>query len=360
MSLVSEVLVPKETDVMFEKGLVLGVSSQPRCDDFRLGGAVVRWDEQVSCWRMWYYCRSSGFPAGMAPAFGTGTIATALSQDGISWQRVDGPLQGGAVMGPCLDANAFDSTHVATGDVIWQDGRWLMVYFGGSQEIPQGTKALYASPGYLLRLGLAESPDGVHWTRITGDKAGGAIVDVDAGQVYAAFPGIVSLDNGFLVHYTTVDKLGRFHNSHVVTSTDLERWVPAKGFEFAADPLLHETAGIVTRDILPNPTDAPGKWLMVYTARDGRPETDERRAICAAVSDDLVRWEHLSRQPFFTVGRQGAWDSAGVATARLVVTPDDMRLYYYGWSNASYEGHPGRGIGCAISPGRQLHSFRRV
>jgi len=346
---------------MFEKGLVLGVSSQARCDDFRLGGAVVRWDDQFSCWRMWYYCRSTGFPDGLAPAFGTGKIATAVSQDGVRWERVDGPLEGGAVMEPSTDPDAFDSTHVATGDVIWRDGRWLMVYFGGSHEVPQGTKDLYACAGYLLRLGLAESEDGVHWTRIAGNQAGGAIVDVEVGQVYAAFPGFVPLDDSLMVHYTTVDGLGRFHSSHAIrSSSGLERWTSVPGFEFTADPLLHESAGIVTRDILPNPTDAPGKWLMVYTARDGRPETGERRSICAALSDDLVHWRHLSRLPFFTVGRQGAWDSAGVATARLVVTPEDMRLYYYGWSNASYEGHPGRGIGCAISPARQLDAFRRV
>ena len=345
---------------MFDKGLVLGVSGRPRCDDFRIGGAVVRWDDRLSCWRMWYYCRANGFPEGLAPAFGTGTIATAVSQDGIDWERVDGPLPGGAVMGPSSDATAFDSTHVATGDVIWHRDRWLMVYFGGSREVPQATKELYAFPGYLLRLGLAESPDGVHWTRIAGQEAGGAIVDVTEDQVYAAFPGFVCLDDGLMVHYTSVDKLGRFHSSHAIRSSDLAQWTAFESFEFAADPLLHESAGIVTRDIVANPTDAPGKWLMVYTARDGRPETAERRSICAAVSDDLVHWRHLSRHPFFTVGRQGAWDSAGVATARLVVTADDIRLYYYGWSNASYEGHPGRGIGCAISRGRRLDTFRRV
>jgi hypothetical protein len=38
-------------------GNVLGVGPPGRCDDFRLGGPVVRWDETLKLWRMWYYCR---------------------------------------------------------------------------------------------------------------------------------------------------------------------------------------------------------------------------------------------------------------------------------------------------------------
>lgn len=345
---------------MFEKGLVLGVSEGPRCDDFRLGGAVVRWDPSDGLWRMWYYCRNTDFPAHIAPSFGTGAIATATSSDGVSWERQEGPLAGAAVFAPSADEQAFDSTHVATGDVIWHEDRWLMVYFGGNLEVPRDAKEMYTHPGYLLRLGLAESRDGLHWTRLPGGGPGGALFDVDESVVYAAFPGIVRTDEGWLVHYSAVDKLGRFHASRTALSTDLARWTPGPDLQFERDPDLHESAGIVTRDILENPLPEGGRWLMVYTARDGRPETGERRSICAAFSDDLLNWRHWGRLPFFTVGPQGSWDSAGVATARLVSTPSDLRLYYYGWSNNSYTGHPGRGIGCAISPGRSLEAFRRV
>ena len=346
---------------MFDLGLILGPSETTRCDDFRLGGAVVRYDERLHCWRMWYYCRDQSFPAEIAPAFGTGTIATAVSNDGLRWQREVGPLQGGAVFAPSDDASAFDCLHVATGDIVrWKD-RWLMVYFGGSRQVPQGAFEMYTHPGYLLRLGLAESVDGVNWSRLPGDGPGGSIVDVDDSIVYAAFPGFVALDDRLLIHYTGVDKRGRFHFTRVVASDrDLTAWAPAPEFVFTRDPDLHESAGIITRDIVENPLHEGGRWLMVYTARDGRPETGERRSICAAFSDDLVTWTPRGRTPFFTVGPQGAWDSAGVATARLVVTPEDFRLYYYGWSNNSYVGHPGRGIGCAVSANQSLDDFRRV
>ena len=345
---------------MFDKGLILGPGPAPRCDDFRLGGPVVRWDDKVSRWRMWYYCRATGFADDVAPAFGTGSVATALSEDGLSWQRQDHHLEGGAVLRPSTDQDAFDSSHVAVSDVIRHDGRWLMAYFGGSAEIPEGTKELYAKPGYRMRLGIAESPDGIHWSRIAGNAPGGAVLDVAAGDVYVAFPGLVATDDGFLMHYTTVDNHGRFHRTHVVRSDDLQHWSETPGFDFDADPPLHESAGIVTRDIVANPTDAPERWLMVYTARDGRSETAERRSICAAVSDDLLAWRRLPQNPCFTVGPQGAWDSGGVANPRLVATADALHLYYFGWSNPSYADHPGRGIGCAVGGAGRLDNFKRI
>lgn len=341
-------------------GLILTESDAPRCDDFRVGGPVVRWDDSSNLWRMWYYCRSRNFPDDLAPAFGTGSIATAVSRDGIAWKRVEGCLGQGAVMEPASAADAFDSTHIGTGDVIRRGNRWLMVYFGGNGEIPPDTIAPYAYPGYRIRLGLAESADGMSWSRIEGAGTQGAIIDIPPGSVYAAFPGLVASAEGFLVHFTTIDNLGQYHRTRCARSDDLRLWTHLKEFRFESDPLPHESAGIVTRDIVENPTDLPGRWLMLYTAHDGRPETSGRRSICAAVSDDLQRWKRVSGRPVFTVGPRGSWDSGGVAVPRLVVAGDELRLYYYGWS-ISPDGEPRtRGVGCASSSRGDLGRFRRI
>jgi predicted GH43/DUF377 family glycosyl hydrolase len=111
---------------------------------------------------------------------------------------------------------------------------------------------------------------------------------------------------------------------------------------------------------VPNPLGNGPKWLMVYTAKDGRAETQARRSVAVAVSDDALSWRRLHDEPVFFVGRHGGWDSAGVANPRLVVTDRDLRIYYYGWSDKSFLGHPARGIGCAIAPGRDLRRFRRI
>jgi predicted GH43/DUF377 family glycosyl hydrolase len=347
---------------LFADGLSLPVGPPGRCDDARVGGPVVRWDEALGRWRMWYYCRDASFPAGLAPAFGSGSLATAVSDDGVRWTRIDGPAARGAILAPSARREDFDSLHLATGDVIRHGDEWLMCYHAGNYETPQGEglDAEYRFQGYVLRVGLARSRDGVNWTRIRGRASGGAILEVPEGDVYAAFPNFVHDGKRFVLHYTTVDREGRWYRTRAATSTDLETWTPAGDLVWQDDPLPYEGGGVITRDVQRNPLRGGPRWLMVYTAKDGRPETGARRSIGVAVSDDLLAWRRLHDQPVFHVGRHGAWDSAGAANPRLVVTPRDMRLYYYGWSDKSHLGHPARGIGCAIAPGRDFFHFRRA
>lgn len=351
---------PEADERLFLDGLALPVGPAGRCDDARVGGPVVRWDPAAGLWRMWYYCRSNRFTAGMAPAFGSGDIATAVSPDGKRWQRIDGPLREGAVMVPSAAREAFDSTHLATGDVIRHGQEWLMVYHAGNHEIPQDTDPEYRFPGYVLRLGIARSTDGIHWSRMPGKASGGAIFEVPEGDVYAAFPNMLHDGKRFIVQYTTVDREGRWYRTRIISSTDLVDWKSEGDLAWEHDPLPFEGGGIITRDVVPNPLGNGPKWLMVYTAKDGRAETQARRSVAVAVSDDALSWRRLHDEPVFFVGRHGGWDSAGVANPRLVVTDRDLRIYYYGWSDKSFLGHPARGIGCAIAPGRDLRRFRRI
>ncbi len=349
-------------EALFTAGLSLSVGPAGRCDEARLGGPVVRWDEALGQWRMWYYCRDSTFAAGMAPAFGSGSIATATSTDGFRWTRIDGPLARGAVLLPSPDPDDFDSTHLATGDVIRHGDEWLMVYHAGNHETPQGEglDAEYRFPGYRLRLGVARSRDGVHWTRTRGTATGGAILDVPPGDVYAAFPNFIHDGKRFLLYYTTVDHEARWYRTRMAASTDLTAWEPLGDLVWEDDPLPFEGGGMITRDVVRNPLASGPRWLMVYTAKDGRPETHARRSVAVAVSADGLRWSRLYDEPVLSVGRKGAWDSAGTANPRLVVTPRDMRIYYYGWSDPSFLAHPTRGIGCAVAAGRNFAKFRRI
>jgi hypothetical protein len=207
---------------LFAAGLSLSTGPAGRCDDARIGGPVVRWDPAIGQWRMWYYCRDTSFPAGLAPAFGSGSLATAVSQDGVRWTRVDGPAARGAILAPAQSRDDFDSVHLATGDVIRHDDEWLMCYHGGNHETPRGedTDAEYRFEGYVLRIGLARSRDGVHWTRIRGSATGGAILEVPEGDVYAGFPNFIHDGRRFILYYTTVDRGGRWYRTRV---GDLDR-----------------------------------------------------------------------------------------------------------------------------------------
>ena len=260
----------------FLEGLVLPPGPSGRCDEDRIGGPVVRWDSENQRWRMWYYGRHRGFPKELAPAFGTGCIALAESEDGVNWTRVDGPLAGGAVLRPAQAPDAFDSIHVGTGDVIRDDDRWLMVYFGGNQETPTGTPPTYRFPGYVLRPGMAESTDGLHWRRISGNAAGNAAVDVDSSDVYSGFPNIVRDGARLVMYFTSVDKRGRYWHTHMAESSDAVHWTPLDDLRWLEEPALFEAGGVVTRDIQPNPFTDGSDWLMVYTAKRRAPRS--RRA----------------------------------------------------------------------------------
>ena len=354
----AQTLMPSER--LFSAGLILPPGPAGRCDDDRIGGPVIRWDEAIGRWRMWYYGRDANFPADIAPTLGSGSITTAVSDDAIHWTRQDGPLAGGAVMRPSLNPDAFDSTHVATGDVIRHDGEWLMVYFGGNADMPTGTPELYRAKGLAMRIGFARSRDGLNWTRVPGNATGGAIIDILDGDLYSAFPSLVHDGKRFLVHYTTVDKLGRYWRSRIAMSADAASWQPLGDLQWDNEPALFESGGVITRCPMRNPLDDGASWLMLYTAKDGRAETLARRSIAAAVSDDAVTWRRLFDTPIFTVGPEGAWDHGGVAVPRLTVTDDGLLLHYYGWSDQTFAGHPARGIGCAVSAGHDLRAFRRV
>lgn len=340
------------------RGYILGVGPEGRCDDFRIGGPTVRWVEQAKQWYMWYYARDKQYPEGVAPNMGIGRIALATSEDGISWDRYDGPLSGGAVMDWNENKTAFDALNVGTGDVFMHNGEWHLWYFGSDATTPKDLPAPYMFPGYRLRPGLAKSKDGVSWTRVKGRATGGALVDID-GFIYGAFPNAFHDGEKFILQYTTVDQDIIYWRTIVATSEDALTWTVLGDLQWENDVTPFDAGGIVTRHVLPNPLGSGRKWLMIYTGLDGRPEAQGRRSINVAESDDGINWRRTYRQPVFTFGYRGAWDDGGIAYPQLVTHKNELRMYYYGFTHPQNP-NPDRAIGLAISTTGDLRDLRRV
>lgn len=204
-------------------GLVLAPGPTGRCDDYRVGGAIVDHDAISGLWRMWYYCRDRALAG--PPTLGTGRIALATSRDGIAWERTDGPGALGSVFGPSDEPADFDSLHVGLTDVTRGAGCWLMWYFGGDHQprtclAPQvGTEA-----GLGMRAGLARSIDGVHWERVRGPDPSGAFFDFRPDQLYAAWPNLLWDGRRYIMQYTAPAlDLSQFHTL-VATSSDGLLW----------------------------------------------------------------------------------------------------------------------------------------
>jgi hypothetical protein len=334
-------------------GLILAPGPDGRCDDYRVGGAIVDHDPVDALWRMWYYCRDRDFAG--PPTLGTGRIAMATSRDGIVWTRLTGPLDKGAVLVPSGNLDDFDSLHIGLTDVTRGAGCWLMWYFGGDHSLrtclaPQvGTEA-----GLGMRAGLARSIDGVRWERVRGPHSSGAFFDFQPDQLYASWPNLLWDGRQYIMQYTapTLD-LSDFRTM-VATSTNGLDWHQHGALVWADGSRAYEEGGIVTRQMLQNPLPGGRRYLMIYTATDAR----HGRSVAAADSDDGIAWHHLYDEPIFHVGAPGAWDDYGVAANRIVAVGDQFYFYYYGFQTLGADDGL-RGIGLATCPISDLRALKR-
>ncbi len=332
-------------------GRVLAPGAAGRCDEFRVGGAVVDHDATSGLWRMWYYCRDKAMAG--PPPLGSGRIALATSLDGIGWTRVDGSEPGGAVFGPSAGREDFDSLHVGLTDVSRGAGEWLMWYFGGGHEARTSTNpAIGSMAGIGMRPGLARSRDGVHWTRVRGPAAGGGLIDYRADQLYASWPNVFWDGRRFVMQLTVPSLDIADYETEVHVSDDGVHWQALGAIRFEGGRWDWNRGGMVTRQALLNPVAGGRRWLMIYTGLDAH----HGRSIAAADSDDGLIWHHVGDGPFFTVGAKGAWDDFGVAANRLVAVGERLYLYYYGFQTLGADGL--RGIGLAT--GTNLHDLQRV
>jgi hypothetical protein len=91
----------------------------------------------------------------------------------LTWEKVPGSGPGGSVLGVGTPGD-FDERGNFT-IAAFKDGDVYRLYYGGSDA--SGPALCSGINGTHWRIGLAQSSDGVHWTRIRGDATGGAILD---------------------------------------------------------------------------------------------------------------------------------------------------------------------------------------
>lgn len=211
----------------------------------------------------------------------------ALSRDGVNWLRVEGPCRGAL-----LDVGApgqFDMVMCGWPQVIrGHDGTWRMYYHS-------------LDPARMVFVvGLAESPDGLRWTRrgeVLGPGEAGAF---DAQG--AATRHVIRHDGRYWMFYEGVGAEG-YRSIGLAVSADGVQWTRQPGAETDGSVFAHAPRGSGQWDAYAVGTPCivampDGGFRLYYigsneAAAGAHDELALRHQIGLAVSDgpDLTRWQ---------------------------------------------------------------------
>jgi len=162
----------EEVTLAGQPGLVFGPGPEGWWDSERVSGPqVIR--EHDGTWKMWYYGRDVTFDRMVN--LQSGRCGMAVSKDGVTWERVRGPLTMGAVLDPVpSNVDRFDNAHIGVSGIHYENGLYWMWYFGGDRTTLEfstfvGTQKI---KGIHIRPGCAIFRDGLNWTRLNGPYRG--------------------------------------------------------------------------------------------------------------------------------------------------------------------------------------------
>ncbi len=272
----------------------------PAQNGFSAEPAVV-FDSTNQKYRMWY----SAFHNGAYHIF------YATSIDGITWTN----YANNPVLSPG-SAGAWDSFSVRSSAVIQKNGEYYLYYFG--------TGVLSGN-----HIGLAKSPDGIHWTRYPDNPilSPGNAGSWDDNTTY--HPKVVFTGSKFYMWYAGSN--GNVVQGGLATSTDGQTWI-----KHPNNPVLKPGAanswdeyrvwpssGVVFKD---------SKFVLLYTGVNFSNASNS--PIGLATSNDGIVWEKDLNNPVFLAGGSGTWDDDGLGNGSLLFDGERFKLWY-GGHNAS-------------------------
>ena len=225
----------------------------------------------------------------------------------------------------------WEALHTFNPAAVVRDGKVVVLY---RAEDDQGTMQV---GGHTSRLGLAESTDGVHFTRLPEPVLYPA-KDAQAGREWTGGvedPRLVEAEDGtYVLTYTQWSPEHQHYTIGIATSRDLRTWVKhGPAFAGAAggkyDGLMYKSGAMVTRVVPDGGTGGQGSHARGGDARGGKASGAERLVaakiqgkywmywgeieVRLATSADLVHWtpvEDASGKPVVLLrARPGRADS---------------------------------------------------
>ncbi len=318
-------------------GAVLGLGAAGRFDEranftvhaFR-DGAVIRL----------YYGGSdvTGACAGINDS--SWRIGLAESSDGLNFTRVAGDQTGGAIVDNGA-AGDFDA-RLTYRPFVLKDGATYRMWFNGSSHAfncPLGTPALDR------RIGYADSPDGVHWTKhYDGPGPGGSVLPLGApGAIDAQQVGYVwILEDGaeYKMYYSANDATNTWRVALAV-STDARTWVKRPGTLRGGAVLDVGPQGAFDTACAYQPSVVKERdrlYRMWYRGCEGPGPGPSRGTIGYAESNDGITWVKIP-QPgaggaALGTGAAGAFDALGLTTPSVFLDGGVWTMYYAGFDTS--------------------------
>jgi len=243
-------------------------------------------------------------------------IGFATSPDGINWTK----YAGNPVLVP--DPGTWDAGSVEYEAVIYENGVYKMWYSG----IPD--------PNSLeSKIGYATSPDGINWTKYSGNPVFTPGSGWDAGGVYG--PSVIPVDTGgYIMWYQA--KHASLPGVHIgrATSVDGINWVRDTINNPVFSPgVTGEWDGSAVA--LPNVVRRGEKYFMWYTGSTTTTAGNWKGGL-AFSSDEGKTWTKFSANPVLQKGVSGSWDSNETCPSGAMLIGDS--LFYVWYEGSGYVG----------------------
>ncbi|HVO73713.1 MAG TPA: hypothetical protein VMT35_06795 [Ignavibacteriaceae bacterium] len=259
-------------------------------DKFGVGVSFLLKDE--TNYKMWY--------TGLSYS-GTSYVYYAFSENGLQWEKYG--------QSPVLfpDSSGWDSYHVSSGPVIKEDGTYKMYYSGWNDQ--------YGS----WPVGLAISPDGIHWTRY----ACNPIITGEGWDLQIRPQSIIKKDGIYYMFFT--GGTGHECKIGVATSSNGIDWEKYSGNPVMVAEKSWEGYGVA----FPSVIYENNEFAMVYQGI-----LDENTSFGLASSTDGLHWTKNSSNPFFKTEDCNR-DVYKISFPYYLISGNEQRIYYTGFDTYS-------------------------
>jgi hypothetical protein len=273
-------------------------------------------------------------------------IGLATSTDGVNFTRVQGP----GARGEILDngaSGAFDS-YLTYRPYVLKDGAvWRMWYNGSDRPFND----CHAAPGPSQladdrRIGYAESPDGVHFTKAyDGLGPGGSVLPLGgAGEIDAQQVGYVWVlrdGAGYKMYYSANDVTNTWRVALAVSS-DARTWTKLRGKN--ADGSVLDIGGAGDFDVacayqptvVKERVDLYRMWYRGCQASAPTVGGPSQGVIGYAESNDGITWVKVKAGgplgEALSKGAAGQFDSGGLTTPSVLLDGSTWNMYYAGFN----------------------------